>query len=89
MQSVISFGDCRDQVFHVAFRADIGLHKGSFAALLPDSFRSFFSCGINIADYNFRTVPREEQRGGSSYATTAACDQRHLAGEVKWIQTHA
>jgi hypothetical protein len=37
------------------------LHKDSFAALLPDGFRSFFSYRIDIADYNFRTVPREEQ----------------------------
>jgi hypothetical protein len=65
------------------------LHKGSFAALLPDGFRSFFSYRIDIAEYNFRTVSREQQRGSSSYATTTARDQRHLAGEVKWIQTHA
>ena len=60
MQSAISLDGGRDQVFHVALCADIALHKNSLAAVLLDRFRSFFSCRIDIANYNFRTVPREE-----------------------------
>jgi hypothetical protein len=61
VQSAISLDHCRDQVFHVALRTDIALHKDSFAVVLLNRFRSFFSCRIDIAEYNFRTVPREEQ----------------------------
>ena len=79
MQSAIRFECSCDQIFHLAFVADIGFHENSFASIAFDGLDCFRSRGIDVADDNLRAALREEQCCRATDATTPARNERDLA----------
>ena len=69
MQSAVSFDRCRNEIFHVAFVAHIGLDENSVTSLPFDRLYGLNSCRVVVADNNLRAMSRKEQRCGPAYST--------------------
>jgi len=83
VQSTVGFDRGRYKIFHVARLAHISLHKKSVASLLFDHVNSRHPGRINVADDNFCSVPRKQQRCRATYAAAAASNERNLTRKIE------
>src|SRR4030095_1955707 len=85
MQSTVGLDRRRDKVLHVLRFTNVRLHKDGFASVALDQVRGLGTHWIDITEYNLRAVPRKAKRGGATNPGTAACYERNLASEIKFI----